>query len=156
MHVLIISCSRKKKQDGSQHKIFDLYMGDMFKMIRKNSPNFNSHFHLIIMSAEFGLVSSRDENKFGSYNNRLSNNKDINNYIKYHGFNSAFLLNQLLKENNKIKVILPKKYRVALISSLIENHVPLENINCKHYLGIGYMKQDLKNYLKRKSTEKFG
>lgn len=73
--VLIINCSNKKVDYPTS--AFDLYQGDIFKVIRANTKDYNvlDIWDIYILSAEHGLISAYD--RIEPYNTRMPKRSTI-------------------------------------------------------------------------------
>ncbi|MCG3884544.1 peroxide stress protein YaaA [Photobacterium leiognathi] len=96
--VLIINCSDKKVEHETN--AFDLYLGDIFKVIRANTKDrdIRDMFNVFILSAKHGLLSSADTVK--PYNQRMpkrstiARRKGIAEFAETHKTKAAKLLKQ--------------------------------------------------------------
>lgn len=109
--VLIIGCSARK---FSKNRIFDLYDGQIFRLIRSNLSDSLRHLNIYILSAKYGLCSCDSMQCYESYEEVMTS-ATIPFYIQRHKDNIITTLNSLL--DKEIHIVLPKVYLAVLTSS---------------------------------------
>ena len=69
-HLLIVSCSKKKRKMGQKILAIDLYQGRIFGLIKKFG---NPKIDVLIISAKYGLLKPEDKIKY--YDESMSKSK---------------------------------------------------------------------------------
>jgi cytoplasmic iron level regulating protein YaaA (DUF328/UPF0246 family) len=144
---LIISCSAAKAD--TPMLAFDLYKGGLFTLIRANMDDIHDHFNLLILSALYGLIDSKE--LIEPYNVLMPTNPaSLNDFVLTHKAKATKNLAKYASTDAGVFVVLPNKYLAAFDELLA--HRPFNkafNTYLSHYIsrkhsGIGVLRQRLK------------
>ncbi|WP_318515725.1 DUF6884 domain-containing protein [Photobacterium leiognathi] len=119
---LIIACSANKKE--KPHLPFDLYLGQIYKLIRANTENIHDQFHVYILSAKYGLIDCDIHGEIAPYDSAITK-ETLDEFVIKNGEVIAEQFKAL--QGEKITIVLPKMYLKALELSLALNDLTLKD-----------------------------
>lgn len=107
--LLIISCSQRKTDVNNPAPAFEIYDGPFYRMLKKNDEKIADKFHIIIISAKYGILSPYDP--IEKYNQKMTRRraKELNKSLK-----KELTTYLEINEFKDIFISLGKDYKLAL------------------------------------------
>lgn len=150
--VLIIGCSEAKGEEAC--RAYDLYKGQIFKLINSNLPDVHQHFEVLILSAEHGLIHC--DTIISPYDTKMVSRKktdQIEGFSKRHRKQAKQLVEQYSHESSDLYVLLTNDYlaaydamtKTAAFTKVLKKFKSV--YVCRKHRGIGILRGRLKKIL---------
>ncbi|EGQ7973619.1 hypothetical protein I7Z51_002543 [Vibrio parahaemolyticus] len=150
--LLIIGCSDKKSH--TQAQAFDLYLGNVYELIRANIDNVHDHFEVLILSGLHGLIHSKQV--IGHYDQQMPKRTQtaaMEAYVDKHTAGTNKLLKQYAEKSRDLFVVLSNDYLKAfdMMTKKPSSQKLLNTFNstyfCRKHIGVGVLRGRLKKIL---------